>query len=185
MATADDRDALVAAMLALRRVAQLAFAAGARSAAVEALVAAKRAEHTLGMVPTQQGCKACGGAVEAVGRKGRPRKFCQTCAPPRLKAAAETREEAWVRGYVRRAVKYGAPVVIPFTEADVVQRYGSACWHCGADSFDELDHHPVPVHAGGAHSLDNVRPSCGPCNSGNTYPAAKKQQSPRQITVEP
>lgn len=70
----------------------------------------------------------------------------------------------WESCYRRRVVKLGLlPVVESFTRDDLVARYGDACSHCGGP-FDELDHYPVPLALGGAHSLDNCRPSCVPCN---------------------
>lgn len=70
----------------------------------------------------------------------------------------------WESLYRRRVRRYGfTPVVVTFTRADVIARYGDRCWHCGGD-FDELDHHPIAVRDGGPHTLDNVRPSCTACN---------------------
>lgn len=79
MAAGVERDALVSAALALRYVSRLAYAAGARGAAVEALTAAKRAESVLG---PGTGCPGCGGAVEQLASTGRPRRWCPTCRPP-------------------------------------------------------------------------------------------------------
>lgn len=70
----------------------------------------------------------------------------------------------WRYRYEERMREAGMlPLVGDFTRADVVDRYGDACAHCGGP-FQELDHYPVPVSAGGPHTLDNVRPSCVPCN---------------------
>lgn len=69
----------------------------------------------------------------------------------------------WVGDYRRRALAYGfTPVVEDFTRDDLIARYGDACAYCGGP-FEQLDH-SVPVRAGGPHTLDNVRPSCAPCN---------------------
>ncbi|MGI5952069.1 MAG: HNH endonuclease [Brooklawnia sp.] len=73
-------------------------------------------------------------------------------------------EVGWASGYRWRAQRYGfLPLVQPFTKSDVITRYGDACFHCGGP-FEELDHYPLPVRDGGPHTLDNVRPSCLPCN---------------------
>ncbi|MCZ0727960.1 HNH endonuclease [Mycolicibacterium iranicum] len=70
----------------------------------------------------------------------------------------------WESRYRLRARRFGFdPVVESFTRADLVARYGDACFHCGGD-FEELDHFPIPVSQGGPHALDNCRPSCTPCN---------------------
>lgn len=44
----------------------------------------------------------------------------------------------------------------------VFARYGHACWRCGAYA-DTVDH-IVPRVLGGGHNIENLRPSCGPCN---------------------
>ena len=70
----------------------------------------------------------------------------------------------WGMKYRRRAKEYGFnPVVESFTRDELIARWGDVCWHCGGE-FVELDHFPVPVSRGGAHSLENCRPSCTPCN---------------------
>lgn len=70
----------------------------------------------------------------------------------------------WLSRYMVRARRYGIePAVTPFTEAELIDRHGSTCKHCGGP-FEELDHYPVPVALGGAHSLENCVPSCAPCN---------------------
>ena len=72
----------------------------------------------------------------------------------------------WESLYRRRVRQFGfEPVVETFTRDDLIARYGDQCWHCGGD-FDELDHYPIAVRDGGPHALDNVRPSCTPCNRG-------------------
>ena len=71
----------------------------------------------------------------------------------------------WAKRYRRRAKEFGFPAVVEaFTRDFVVARYGEACFNCGG-AFEELDHFPVPVVSGGPHTLDNVKPSCQPCNA--------------------
>lgn len=75
---------------------------------------------------------------------------------------------SWVKGYQRRAKRYGfEPVVEPFTKDELIARWGDACWHCGGP-FEQLDHAVVPVALGGHHTLENCRPSCAPCNRAGT-----------------
>lgn len=70
----------------------------------------------------------------------------------------------WEDRYRRRAQKFGfEPVIESFTRAELVERWGDACVHCGGP-FDELDHALVPVARGGSHTLENCRPSCARCN---------------------
>lgn len=73
-------------------------------------------------------------------------------------------ESQWEWFYRDRARRYGfVPVVESFTRAELIARYGDVCAHCGGP-FEHLDHFPVPVALGGAHSLNNCRPSCKACN---------------------
>jgi 5-methylcytosine-specific restriction endonuclease McrA len=83
----------------------------------------------------------------------------------------------WRNGYRKRARRYGfAPVVEDFTRADVIARHGAACTHCGGP-FEELDHYPVPVALGGHHTLENVRPSCVPCNRAETAAIRERRRA--------
>lgn len=78
---------------------------------------------------------------------------------------AEKPHVAWEGSYRSRARKFDfEPAVESFTREELIGRYGNACHHCGGP-FEELDHYPVPVLAGGAHSLGNCVPSCTPCNA--------------------
>lgn len=71
---------------------------------------------------------------------------------------------AWTAKYRQRAKKYGyEPVVEPFTKPDVIARYGDTCFYCKVGAFEHLEH-AIPVARDGAHTLDNVRPSCAACN---------------------
>lgn len=70
---------------------------------------------------------------------------------------------AWKGEYRRRAKLYGfTPIVKDFTRPELIARYGDACYHCSGP-FQELDHYPVPVAHGGAHTLDNCKPACKTC----------------------
>lgn len=72
----------------------------------------------------------------------------------------------WEYCYRTRAEKYGFSELIDsmqsFTKDQLVERWGDSCYRCGGE-WDQLDH-ATPVARGGAHSLDNCRPCCGPCN---------------------
>ncbi|WP_446666800.1 HNH endonuclease [Flexivirga sp. B27] len=88
--------------------------------------------------------------------------------------------EAWEHSYRARAHRYGfEPIVESFTRDELIEAYGAHCWHCTAGAFEELDHYPVPVSRGGAHRLDNVRPSCLKCNR------ASWRDTPAPIAEEP
>lgn len=76
-----EREALVSASLSLRYVSGLALREGARSTAVEALNAAKKAEAALSVA--NSGCPGCGSPVVQVAATGRPRRWCVACSPQR------------------------------------------------------------------------------------------------------
>lgn len=87
---------------------------------------------------------------------------------------AQYPEKKWINTYQNRAKRLGiTPVVEEFTKNDVILAYGDSCHYCSESAFEELDHH-IPVAAGGAHTLANVRPSCTGCNN-------KKSQSDRVL----
>ena len=69
------------------------------------------------------------------------------------------------RYYQLSCHRYGIePVIKPFSRKEVIDRCGNRCFYCTVGDFEALDHF-VPVAAGGAHTLDNARPSCRSCNS--------------------
>jgi hypothetical protein len=47
----------------------------------------------------------------------------------------------------------------------VLEFYGHKCLCCGKDDVKLTIDHVVPVLLGGTHTVDNVQPLCGPCNS--------------------
>lgn len=62
----------------------------------------------------------------------------------------------------RRLALKKTTIVELFTIQDIVSMYGNKCFYCN-DKFDEIDHY-IPLSKGGSHTLDNIRPSCKPCN---------------------
>ena len=71
-------------------------------------------------------------------------------------------------GYVYRARKFGfEPVVESFTVAEMVAYWGNGerCIYCDGP-YREIDH-LIPVGLGGIHAVENVAPSCVPCNRQN------------------
>lgn len=70
----------------------------------------------------------------------------------------------WEFSFRRRTKRFGfEPVMESFTVDELIARWGPDCWHCGGQ-FESLDHYPIPVSRGGAHTLNNARPSCSDCN---------------------
>lgn len=70
----------------------------------------------------------------------------------------------WESTYRSRTKRFGfVGQLESFTKADLIDRYGDECFHCGGP-FEQLDHYPVPVVRGGSHSLENCKPSCAACN---------------------
>lgn len=108
--------------------------------------------------------------------------YCRECDRIRRRTdRAAAPHLAWETNYRQRAHAYGNPaVVFPFTREELVERYGDECLYCGGP-FEELDHN-VPVAAGGPHTLENCRPSCGPCNRDNSHPA-KLQKRRREAII--
>lgn len=47
----------------------------------------------------------------------------------------------------------------------VLEFYGHKCLCCGKDNVKLTVDHVVPILLGGTHTVDNVQPLCGPCNS--------------------
>jgi 5-methylcytosine-specific restriction endonuclease McrA len=60
-------------------------------------------------------------------------------------------------------------------------RYGHSCYRWGryADTID----HIIPVALGGDHSLQNLRPACGSCNSSTGASMGNRLRPPRPLTV--
>lgn len=76
----------------------------------------------------------------------------------------------WESRYRSKARRYGfEPVVISFTREELTSKWGHDCVHCGGP-FESLDHYPEPISRGGAHSLDNCRPSCNACQAHSWRP---------------
>lgn len=81
-----------------------------------------------------------------------------------LKQWADNPHFGWEANSRQRMRRAGfEPIIEHFTRDDLIARYGDACAHCGGP-FEQLDHYPVPISRGGAHTLDNCRPSCADCN---------------------
>lgn len=71
----------------------------------------------------------------------------------------------WEWRYRKRARAYGFdPRVVSFTREELIEAHGDSCVHCGGP-FEHLDHYVTPVFRGGAHTIENCRPSCAPCNT--------------------
>ena len=71
----------------------------------------------------------------------------------------------WASDYRARCARYGVePVVETFTREELIDYWGNGerCIYCDGP-FEQIDHH-VAVALGGAHSIENVMPSCTPCN---------------------
>ena len=74
----------------------------------------------------------------------------------------------WEANYRSRARALGFdPVVRSFTREDMLTYWnnGPFCIYCDAP-FTEIEH-LIPVGLGGIHAVENVAPSCGPCNRQN------------------
>jgi 5-methylcytosine-specific restriction endonuclease McrA len=69
----------------------------------------------------------------------------------------------------RRALKRGAEADLLTIDdyANILDKYDGKCWICEVKLTEELLHwdHYRPLCAGGSHTMDNLRPACGPCNT--------------------
>lgn len=109
-------------------------------------------------------------------RKANPR-IQWANAEYRARYYSENPHRFWAGNYRTRALKFGfVPVVEDFTRADVIALYGDACAHCGGP-FEHLDHFPIAVALGGHHTLNNVRPSCAPCNTSQGDPTRRRRDA--------
>lgn len=88
----------------------------------------------------------------------------------------------------RRASKIATQVAAISVQqyADLLENYGGNCWICSVDLDSEALHwdHYVPLSRGGTHTLNNLRPSCGPCNlrKSNKFPFTEDMKN--QIAAE-
>lgn len=48
----------------------------------------------------------------------------------------------------------------------ILDFYGYRCLRCGRTDVKLTIDHILPISLGGTHTIDNVQPLCGPCNSG-------------------
>ena len=66
----------------------------------------------------------------------------------------------------RRAIKSNAPVIIPFSKAEIVARDGLNCHLCGkllTEKEATVDH-VIPLSEGGHHRAENAKIACEKCN---------------------
>lgn len=71
----------------------------------------------------------------------------------------------WEADHRGRCARYGLdPVIDSFTREELIDYWGNGerCIYCDGP-FEQIDHH-VAVALGGAHNIENVMPSCAPCN---------------------
>ncbi|WP_425459348.1 HNH endonuclease [Flexivirga caeni] len=59
------------------------------------------------------------------------------------------------------------------TSDDLRQQYGQGCYYCGQTPCEHLDHY-IPLSAGGAHTLDDLRPTCAACNMAKGSTASRQ-----------
>ena len=114
-------------------------------------------------------CKSCESARNAARREANPGYMAEwAAANPSYMAdyRAANPEAAWLGLYRARAKRFGfEPVSETFAKADVVGLYGDQCWHCGEAPFEQLDHHPIPVAAGGRTPSRTSGPPARPATS--------------------
>lgn len=109
-------------------------------------------------------CEECEGPLPADARWNR--RFCSgRCINARsLRLKIEERKSATHR---RRALLRNAPIyaVTPRDWRRILDHYRGRCTYCGKAGSMTQDH-AIPLARGGSHSIGNLVPACGPCNSG-------------------
>jgi 5-methylcytosine-specific restriction endonuclease McrA len=121
-------------------------------------------------------CKVCVTAYKAAHYKKNRKKINAICAENyqksreahdartsewRAKHPERTRELARRWNATRRARKL-ANDSEPYTEAEVIELWGSDCVYC-AEPYEHIDH-VIPIARGGPDALHNVVPACARCN---------------------
>ena len=48
---------------------------------------------------------------------------------------------------------------------DLKRKYGGCCAYCGRKTVLLQQDHIIPISKGGMHTITNIVPACGPCNS--------------------
>lgn len=115
------------------------------------------------------------------------------CKPCRAEWYARTREATlaqqieyksanphigWEARYRRRCRDYGVPPVVrSFTREDMLTHWnnGPFCIYCDT-AWSEIEH-LIPVGLGGIHAVENVTPSCGPCNRVNAWTVVRERRA--------
>ena len=124
-------------------------------------------------------CRSCGradpprGFVASRGVTARQEPRCRECRDSERRARSAAQYETdrhihWEGAYRRRCLEYGVdPVVRSFTREDMLAHWnnGERCIYCDGP-YREIDH-LIPVGLGGIHAVENVAPSCVPCNRQN------------------
>lgn len=66
----------------------------------------------------------------------------------------------------RRARRKGnGGEIAPAQWESIMDFYGHKCLCCGKENIKLTMDHVVPIALGGSHTVDNIQPLCGPCNS--------------------
>ena len=82
----------------------------------------------------------------------------------RNRAWAKANPEKIAEKSQRRRARKKANGVYQITNKDMRRIYGSPCAACGATGDMTADH-VIPINRGGHHSIGNLQPLCGACNS--------------------
>ena len=91
---------------------------------------------------------------------------------------ADSPHTYWEADYRSRARAFGFdPVVRSFTRDEMIAYWGNGekCIYCDAP-FTEIEH-LIPVGLGGIHAVENVAPSCGPCNRQNINTVRRERRA--------
>ena len=130
-------------------------------------------------------CKACKAAYHVANRERNNSRHAAWYAANRERKLArmdayraENPHADWEAHYRSRARAFGfEPVVRSFTRDEMLTYWnnGPFCIYCDAP-FTEIEH-LIPVGLGGIHAVENVAPSCSPCNRQNINTVRRERRA--------
>ena len=119
--------------------------------------------RTLPQKPTRE-CSECGKDITEL------RVDANTCSSycGGVRAKRLNRSRYLVSQQQREAIKRQATVGYGVPEREwikILSRFNYSCYYCSEQNIKLTMDHIVPISRGGAHSIGNVAPACGSCNS--------------------
>jgi 5-methylcytosine-specific restriction endonuclease McrA len=100
---------------------------------------------------------------------------------------AASPEQIRAQKKARRAQKAGAPIndLTRSQWEEIKGAYGYRCVYCGRKMQRLTQDHLTPISKKGSHTVPNVVPACGPCNSKKRAGAVPQPVQPLLLTLAP